>query len=151
MQGSLFHLLLVSNLFTHNTFPFNRRELIAAIQTKHMMIGITDEERKAFMTWMLPEQTADINVEDGGEFYVEKVIKMHVNKEGREEFLVKWVGYPLSEATWEPFENLSGEEACEYQVILIHKFTILVYIIAPIIPFKGEEALAMKRGGKGAV
>ena len=94
-----------------------------------MMIGITDEERKAFMMQMLPEQTADIKEEDGGEFYVEKVIKMCVNKEGREEFLVKWVGYPLSEATWEPFENLSGEEAHEYQVIFIHKFTILVFII----------------------
>ena len=35
-------------------------------------------------------------------------------KEGREEFLVKWIDYPLSEATWEPFENLSGQEACEY-------------------------------------
>ena len=37
---------------------------------------------------------------------------MHV-KEGREKFLVKWIDYPLSEATWEPFENLSGQEACE--------------------------------------
>ena len=42
---------------------------------------------------------------------------MCVNKRGKEEFLVKWVGYPLNEATWEPFENLSGEEACEYLVI----------------------------------
>ena len=94
-----------------------------------MMIGITDEERKAFMMQMLPEQTADIKGEDVGEFYLEKVIKMHVNKKGREEFLVKWVGYPLSEATWEPFENLSGEEAREYQVIFIHKFTTLAFII----------------------
>ena len=83
-----------------------------------MMIGITDEERKAFMTWMLPEQTADIKGEVGGEFY-----------NGREEFLEKWVGYPLSKATWEPLENLSGEEACENQVIFIHKFTILVFYI----------------------
>jgi hypothetical protein len=44
---------------------------------------------------------------------VEKVIKMHV-KEGMEEFLVKWIDYPWSEATWEPYENLSGQEACEY-------------------------------------
>ena len=43
---------------------------------------------------------------------------MHVNKKGKEEFLAKWVGYPLSEATWEPFENLSGEEACDHLVIL---------------------------------
>ncbi len=54
---------------------------------------------------------------------------MRVNKEGKEEFLVKWVGYPLSEATWEPFENLSGEEAHVYEVIFIHKFTMLVFII----------------------
>ncbi len=95
-----------------------------------MTIGITDEERKAFMMQMLPEKTADIKEEDDGElFYVEKIIKMRVNKEGREEFLVKRVGYPLSEATWEPFENLSGEEAHEYQVIFIHKFTMLVFII----------------------
>ncbi len=59
-----------------------------------------------------------------------------------------WVS--TSEATWEPFENLSGEEACEYQVIFIHKFTILVFIITWNILFKGEEALAMKRG-EGAV
>ena len=82
---------------------------------------------------------------------MEKVIAMHVNKEGTEEFLVKWVGYPLSEATWETFENCAGDKACEYQVILIHKSTILVYIITQNILFKGEEALAMKRGGKGAV
>ena len=151
MEGSLFHLPLVSNLFTHNTFPFNRRELISAIQTKHMIIGMTYEERKAFMTWMLPEQTADIKGEDDVEFFVEKVITMHVNKEGRKEFLVKWVGYPLSKATWEPFENISGEKASDYQVIFIHKFTIRVYISTQNILFKGEEALAMKRGGKGIV
>ena len=84
-----------------------------------MMIGITDKERKAFIMQILPEQTADIKGEDDGEFYVEKAIKMSVNTEGREEFLLKCIGYPLSEATWEPFENLSGEEACEYSVISV--------------------------------
>ena len=76
---------------------------------------------------------------------------MRVIKEGREEFCVKWVVYPLSEATWEPFENLSGEEACKYQVILIHKFTKLIDIITKNILFKGEETLAMKKRGKGTV
>ncbi len=56
-----------------------------------------------------------------GKYYVKKVIKMHV-KEGREEFLVKWIDYLLSEATWEPFKNLSGQEACEY--LDIFTFTI---------------------------
>ena len=92
----------------------------------HMKIVITDEERQAFMKEFSDrkrneigsDQTDDIKGEDEENFFVEKVIKMRVNKRGKEEFLVKWVGYPLSEATWEPFENLSGEEACEYPVIL---------------------------------
>ena len=72
---------------------------------------------------------------------------MHVNKKGKEEFLVKWVGYPLSQATWEPFENLSGEEACEYLVFFIHTIRHLVYIrIWLTFLFKDEEAMAMKVG-----
>ena len=90
-----------------------------------MIKVITDEERKAFMKGfpdmkrndLVSGRTDDIKGGDEENFFVEKVIKMRVNKKGKEEFLVKWVGYPLSQATWEPFENLSGEEACEYLVI----------------------------------
>ena len=115
-----------------------------------MMAGISNEERKAFMTQMSPEQTADTKGEEDGEFFVEKVIKMRVNKVGMEEFLVQWAGYPLSEATWEPFEHLSGEEAREYPVfLLIQNFTILVNISISNILFKGEEALSLKKGRKG--
>ena len=64
------------------------------------------------------DRTDNSKGEDKEEFFVDKVIKIHVNKKGKEEFFVNWVGYPLNEATWEPFENLSGEEACEYLVIL---------------------------------
>ena len=53
----------------------------------HIMIGITDEERNAFMTGMVSKQTADIKGEDDGEFFVEKVIKIHVNKQGKELFM----------------------------------------------------------------
>ena len=102
----------------------------------HMKIVITDEERQAFMKEFSnkkrndigSDRTDDMKEEDEENFFVEKVIKMHVNKRGDEEFLVKWVGYPLSEATWEPFENLSGEEACEYLVIFIHTIRDLVDI-----------------------
>jgi len=81
---------------------------------------ITDEERKAFMkgfpdrkrNYVGSDKTDNSKGEDKEKFFVEKVIKRRVNKEGKEEFLVKWVGYPLSQATWEPFENLSGEEVC---------------------------------------
>ena len=44
-------------------------------------------------------------------------------KEGREEFLVKWIDYPLSEATWEPFKNHTGQAACEYLDIFTFKIT----------------------------
>ena len=40
-------------------------------------------------------------------FFVEKELKMCLNKKGEEDFVVKWLGYPLSKATWEPFDHLS--------------------------------------------
>ena len=70
------------------------------------------------MNRMETDKVDDIKRGSDGEYYVEKVIKMHL-KQGREEFLVKWIDYPLSEATWEPFENLSGQEACEYLIFLL--------------------------------
>ena len=74
------------------------------------------------MNRMKTDKPDDIKRGSDGEYYVEKVIKMRV-KEGREEFLVKWIDYPLSEATWEPFENLSGQEACEYLDIFTSTIT----------------------------
>jgi hypothetical protein len=87
-----------------------------------MVKVITDEERKAFMEGFHDKKrndqvsgtTDDMNGEDEEKFFVEKVIKMHVNRKGEEEFLVKWLGYPLSKATWEPLDHLSGVEACKY-------------------------------------
>ena len=120
----------------------------------HMKIVITDEERQAFMKEFSDkkrneigsDQTDDIKGEDEENFFVEKVIKMRVNKRGKEEFLVKWVGYPLSEATWEPFENLSGEEACEYLVILYsyNQIPCRTSMIWLTLLLKDEEAMALK-------
>jgi len=92
-----------------------------------MIIVITDEERKGVMKGfpdrkrndMVSDRTDD-SKGDGEKFFIEKVIKMCVNKKGKEEFLVKWVGYPVSQATWEQFEHLLDEEACECLVICIH-------------------------------
>lgn len=65
-------------------------------------------------------KTDESKGEDEEKFFVEKVIKVRLNKKGKEEFLVKWVGYPLSQATWEPSDHLSGDEVCKYLFILIH-------------------------------
>ena len=48
---------------------------------------------------------------------VEKIIKMKIQK-GKKYFLVKWVGFPASDNTWEPKEHLS-EGACEFPDSLI--------------------------------
>jgi len=59
--------------------------------------GITEEERLAFMNGMETDKSYDIKRGGDGEYYVDKVMRKHV-KEGMEEFLVKWIGYPLNEA-----------------------------------------------------
>ena len=67
---------------------------------------------------MVSERT--VNHKEEENFFVEKVLKMHLNIKGEEEFLVKWLGYRLSKATWELFDHLSGVEACKYLFVLIH-------------------------------
>ncbi len=70
------------------------------------------------MNGMETDKPNDIKRGSDGEYYVEKVIKMRV-KEGREEFLVKWIDYPLSEATWEPFENLLARKHVSILIFLL--------------------------------
>ena len=91
------------------------------------------------------DQTDDIEGEEEENFFVERVIKMRVSKRGKEEFLVKWIGYPLSEAIW----NLSGEEACEYLVILYsyNQTTCPSKRLANFL-LKDEEAMALRREKK---
>ena len=134
---------------------FNKRELIVAMLSVTYVNSDHRQGKKVFMTGFPNTKINDIGSdrtdnskgEDEEKFFVEKVIKMHVNKQGKEEFLVKWVGYPLSQATWEPFENLSGEEACEYLVIfyLYNQTTCTPKNLANFF-FKDEEAMAMKEG-----
>jgi hypothetical protein len=45
-------------------------------------------------------------------YEVEKVLDVRLNSDGMNEFLILWKGYPKSQATWEPIENLEGE-ACK--------------------------------------
>ena len=42
-----------------------------------------------------------------GEFEVEDILDSHLGSYGTE-YLVKWLGYPVFEATWEPAEHLAN-------------------------------------------
>jgi Chromo (CHRromatin Organisation MOdifier) domain len=56
-------------------------------------------------------------IEEGEEVYeVEQILKQRKQGQGYE-YLVKWAGYPITEASWEPKSNLTGamETLQEYQ------------------------------------
>ena len=48
------------------------------------------------------------SIEGDSVYEVEKITDDRDAKEGGKEFLVKWMGYPWAEATWEPLANLTG-------------------------------------------
>ena len=45
--------------------------------------------------------------ENSTEFYVEKILSKRILK-GRPQYLIKWLGWPESQATWEPRTNLQN-------------------------------------------
>ena len=47
------------------------------------------------------------------EYTIDKIIKGRMKPNGIREFLIHWKGYPNSERTWEPYENLN-EAAKQY-------------------------------------
>jgi hypothetical protein len=60
---------------------------------------------------------------EGERFWVvEGIAKSRLNKrEKRVEYLVFWKGYPPEEATWEPWDNLKGDDAMEALVKEFHQ------------------------------
>lgn len=70
----------------------------------------SDTEQAAKTQIESEDEEDDEDDEDDDVFLVEKVMASKKTK-GKILFLVKWLGYPESQNTWEPSENLEG---CEY-------------------------------------
>jgi len=85
----------------------------------------------------------DIILEDGV-FIVEKIVNRRVGPNRRVEYLVKWKGYPDSDNTWEPQQNLS--ESCP---LLIDEFEIKFNETNPA-PAAQQRSRKRKRKGIGA-
>lgn len=62
-----------------------------------------------------PAQTIASTTEDANEneFTVEKILGKRITPDGQLEYYLKWLGYPDSENTWEPVENLDCTELIE--------------------------------------
>lgn len=51
------------------------------------------------------EDSAQSDSQSEGIFQAEKILKKRI-RNGNPQYLVKWAGYPLKDATWEPPENI---------------------------------------------
>ena len=50
-------------------------------------------------------------VDDPDEYQVERILDVETRAGNKRYYLVKWVGYPVEESTWEPEEHLHADEA----------------------------------------
>ena len=57
---------------------------------------------------MPPKKKKDESEEEE-DYFPEKLLDFKEDKKGKQTFLVKWKGYPASENTWEPAENLADQ------------------------------------------
>ena len=57
---------------------------------------------------MSPKKKKDESEEEE-DYFPEKLLDFKEDKKGKQTFLVKWKGYPASENTWEPAENLADQ------------------------------------------
>ena len=56
-----------------------------------------------------PLRPDSILVQDTKEYVVETLIDKRIHRQ-RTEYLIKWLGYPVFEATWEPVQNLDNAQ-----------------------------------------
>ena len=71
----------------------------------------TQHQQSTELPYVLPfadSQEDEPPSPDAQEYEINKVIKARYNKEGNIEYLIDWKGYPASERSYEPYENLNN-------------------------------------------
>lgn len=58
-------------------------------------------------------QEPNVDWSSDEEFEVDRILDVHFKKNGDREFLVSWKGYPASENSWEPENNLQCTDLIE--------------------------------------
>ncbi|XP_018325887.2 heterochromatin protein 1-like isoform X2 [Agrilus planipennis] len=81
----------------------------------------SDKKMKPLRKEIKTKRTKDSenNWDKNEQFEVERILEVHFKRNGDREFLVSWKGYPASDNSWEPEENLQCPD-------LIEKFMLKV-------------------------
>ena len=93
---------------------FNRETHTKLLNTKPRQINNTQPNN---IKQSLRKTNVTVNVEP--EYEVEKIVKEGLDKNNRKLYLVKWVGWPESSNTWEPYNNIKLTKA--YELFLKNK------------------------------
>lgn len=56
---------------------------------------------------VVEESDSESSFSDENVYKVEKILQSRTNKKGNKEYLIKWLGYPYEDNTWEPEKNIT--------------------------------------------
>ncbi|XP_049861332.1 uncharacterized protein LOC126355163 isoform X5 [Schistocerca gregaria] len=79
------------------------------VKEENVKTGRTKAKGKKEGTVSSEETENGVNPDETS-YEVEKIMEVHHKRNGKKEYLIHWRGYPHSQDTWEPEENLDCEE-----------------------------------------
>ena len=80
--------------------------LYSSFQLKAVPLATSTDKLRSMVKLGTAIDVGDVDAVTGRSFYeVEEAIAIRHTADGAEEYLLKWVGFPYSEASWEPAET----------------------------------------------